>query len=353
MAVTNTATPRKVRLDAEELSILCEQISLILRSGLPLHDGVEALCDNYRQTRFAQRFEAMNQAVLSSGSLYLGLVEAGIFPKYMAEMARIGERTGELDTVMTGLSLYYQREAKMRRAIVNAVTYPLILVGMMAVLITILITQVLPIFQDVYRGMGIETANNPWVSAGVDVGKGVLIAVAVVIALLLLLMALVRLDASGRVKTFIFRWFRPLRRMNNQISASRFASVMAMMLRSGFPLDESLSLISGVISDEDVAKRVDACRTSMECGLSFPDAVDKLEMFETLHSRMIRVGFQAGQTDQVMRKLAEIYEDKVDDTITRSVSMIEPSLVALMSVIIGAILLAVMLPLLSLMGGMV
>jgi type IV pilus assembly protein PilC len=111
---------RMARLSADELSILCEQIALIVRSGLPLHDGVEALCDNYRNTRYAARFQKLRDAVLATGSLYRGLVDAGIFPSYLREMANIGERTGELDTVMSGLALYYQREAKLRRAVVNA-----------------------------------------------------------------------------------------------------------------------------------------------------------------------------------------------------------------------------------------
>lgn len=344
--------PRRTRLEADELSILCEQIALILRSGLPLHDGMEALCENYRQTRFAERFDALNQAVLATGSLYGGIVEAGIFPKYMSEMAHIGERTGELDTVMIGLSLYYQREAKIRRAIVNAVTYPLILVAIMAVLIAVLITRVLPIFEDVFRSMGIDAAANPWMSTGVSVGKGVLLLAGVLIIFLLFTLLLMRIDRTGRVRALVYRRFTPLRRIGNQISAERFASVMAMMLKSGFPLDESLKLVSGVIGEEDVARKVDECRVQMESGLSFPDAVEKLGIFETLHCRMIRVGFYAGQTDSVLKKLAGIYEDEVDDAITHTVSIIEPTLVALMSVIIGAVLLSIMLPLLSLMGGM-
>lgn len=352
MTARQATQPRAARLEADELSILCEQISLILRSGLPLHDGVEALCENYRHTRLADRFEALNQTVLSTGSLYHGIVEAGIFPKYMSEMANIGERTGELDTVMNGLSLYYQREAKIRRAIVNAVTYPLILIAMMAALIAILVTRVLPIFEDVFRSLGIDTASNPWISAGVGIGKVVLLVAGALIIIMLLVLLLMRADRSGHVRAFVYRHIAPMRRIQDQISASRFTSVMAMMLKSGFPLDESLALVGGVVSNAEVARRVEQCRASMQAGMAFPDAVEALGMFETLHCRMIRVGFQAGQTDQVMKKLAEIYEDKVDNAITRAVSLIEPSLVALMSVIIGAILLAVMLPLLSLMGGM-
>ena len=343
---------RMNRLSTDELSILCEQIALIIHSGLPLHDGIEALCDNYQNTRFAAHFTQLRQAVLDTGSLYNGLVAAGIFPRYMSEMANIGERTGELDNVMNGLSVYYQREAKVRRAIINAVSYPLILIAMMSTLIVVLISGVLPIFDGVFRSMGVDSASNPLLSAGVNTGKAILIAAAVLIALLLIVLLLIRIDPSGKIRAFVLKLLPPLRRTGEKISASRFASVMAMMLHSGFPLDESLSLVSGVINDQDLAQKVDACRAHMEDGLSFPDAVDNLGIFQPLHTRMIRLGFQTGQTDSVMKKLAEIYEDEADDAITHTVSIIEPTLVALMSIVIGAILLSVMLPLLSLMGGM-
>lgn len=352
MADRQAGKPKSARLDADELSILCEQIALILHSGLPLHEGVEALCENYRHTRLSDRFEALNQEVLETGSLYRGIVAAGIFPRYLSEMAHIGERTGELDTVMNGLALYYRREAKIRHAIVNAVTYPIILIAIMAALIGVLVTNVLPIFEDVFRGMGMDVSTNPWMRVGIGVGKGALIVAGAGIFITLVVLILLRTDRSGKVRAFLLRYITPLRRTGDKISAGRFASVMAMMLRGGFPLDESLKLVSGVVNSADVAQKVEDCRCRMEAGAAFPDAVESLGIFETLHSRMIRVGFQAGQTDVVMQRLAEIYEDEVDDAIAHTVSIIEPSLVALMSVVIGAILLAVMLPLLSLMGGM-
>lgn len=342
---------RRARLDASELSLLCEQIALILHSGLPLRDGVEALCENYRNTRLAARFVAFSDAVLASGSLYDGIMAAGVFPRYLAEMARIGERTGELDTVMTGLSVYYQREAKIRRAVVNAVTYPLILMSMMAALIAVLITQVLPIFEGVFQSMGTDAAN-PWLSAGVQVGRGILFLVGGLIVLLLLLLLALRLDRTGRVRRAINRFFPAVRAIRDRISAGRFAAVMAMMLRSGYPLDESLGLVRGVMGDTDVADRVDDCRARMAEGQSFPDAVESLNLFAPLHNRMIRLGFHTGQTDAVMQKLASLYEDEVDEAITHIVSVLEPTIVALMSTLIGAILLAVMLPLLTLLGGM-
>lgn len=352
MAPTHASKPRNQRLNADELSILCEQLALIVRSGLPLHDGVDALRENYQDTRHAQAFQTLAKTVLESGSLYQGLQAADIFPGYLCEMANIGERTGELDTVMTGLALYYQREAKLRRAILNAVTYPVILIAIMAALIAVLITGVLPIFDGVFRGMGLDALSSPWLAVGMSIGRTVLMLAAFFLALLLLALVLMRTDHTGKVKATLIKWFAPTRRIAAKISAGRFASVMSMMLRSGYPLQESLKLVSNIITDADVAGKVNVCHTQMEQGASFPDAVNQLGIFEPLHMRMIRVGFQAGQVDGVMKKLADLYDDEVDDAITHAVSIVEPTLAALMSIIIGAILLAVMLPLLSLMGGM-
>ena len=342
------------RLSPTEVSLLCEQIALILRSGLPLHDGVEAVCRNYGKTRYAAAFERLDKQMLETGSLYEGVKAAGVFPAYMAEMTQIGEKTGELDHVMDDLTLYYEREAAISRAVRNAVTYPLILIGMMAALIALLVGRVLPVFNEVFRSMGIDTASasGRWMTLGITVGRVVMIVACVLIVLALLLMALLRTRAGKRLRTLLGRAVPPVRRLNEKLSASRFAACLAMMLRSGYPLEESLDLIGNVVSDESIAGRVRACSESMAQGTPFADAVEKLGLFDPLHCRMIRVGVQAGQTDQVMSKLAQVYADEADDAISRLVSVIEPSLVALMSIIIGAILLAVMLPLLGIMSGM-
>jgi len=352
MAQKQAKPTRETRLSADELSILCEQIALIIRSGLPLHDGIEALCENYQNTHHWPAFQTLNSIVLGSGSLYQGLKSAGIFPSYLIEMANIGECTGELDTVMTGLSLYYHREAKVRRAILSAVTYPVILIAIMSALIFVLITEVLPIYDGVFRSMGLDVIASPWIATGMSVGKVVLIVAAVLLAISVVLLLMTRLDASGRTRAALIKWAAPVRRITTRINAGRFSTVMGMMLRSGYPLQDGLNLVSTVIADVDEARKIVACRDKMEHGLSFPDAVAQLNIFEPLHMRMIRVGFQSGQIDGVMKKLSEIYEDEVDDAITRAVSIVEPALAAFMSIIIGAILLAVMLPLLSLMGGM-
>ena len=111
-----------------------------------------------------------------------------------------------------------------------------------------------------------------------------------------------------------------------------------------------MELIENLFTNKRLRERVSQCRQKMDEGVAFPEAVGDTGIFEPLHCRMISVGFRAGQTDRVMSKLAALYDEEVNTQIGHLVSIIEPSLVALMSIIIGAILMSVMLPLLSIMS---
>jgi len=340
---------RKLRLSNEELSVLCEQVALVLRAGLPVHDGVEALCENYKGTKFEQGFNTLTITVIETGSLATGFKEAGLFPDYLISMTEIGEKTGELDVVMEELSLYYEREAANRRSIKSALFYPLLLIVMMALIISVLVTQVLPIFENVYGSFD-SGSSAGWMNIAVNFGKITLIVAGVLLLLVIILLVVLKLDGSQKVLQWLQNTIKPLRRLEQKLSAARFASTLGMMLRSGFPLEESMELIESLFANKRLRQRVSQCRQKMEEGTAFPDAVGETGIFEPLHCRMISVGFRAGQTDRVMSKLAVLYDEEVNNSIGHLVSIIEPSLVALMSVIIGAILMSVMLPLLSIMS---
>ena len=169
--------------------------------------------------------------------------------------------------------------------------------------------------------------------------------------LFLLLLALLIWYRADREKAerLIGRMFPMIRRLRAMMTASRFASIMEMMLRSGFPLEESMELLDSVFTDEDSRQKIKACRDAIGEGVSIPEAVEKAGIFDPLYGRMIRLGFAAGKTDAVMDKLSEVYEADMDERIGHLISLIEPTLVTVLSLIIGAILLAVMLPMVSIL----
>ncbi len=341
-------------LTAAELSTFCGQVALILEAGLPLYDGMETLAGNESGSANSAIYASASKGVTETGSLYEALKNDKNWPDYLVEMVAIGERSGQLDKVMRGLEAYYAREDRIRSSVSNAITYPLVLGAMLVVIVLVLLWRVLPVFRRVLSSMGggMSESGSVMMRLGVAVGWIVLALVAVVVIAVITGLVLLRTKHRDKVIGLIQKVFPPYRRLNKKLSASRVASVLSMMLSSGFPTDEALEMTSHVLSDKEAAAKVADIRKGLEAGKGFADAVSDTNLFDELHERMLKMGTATGREDQVLGTLATIYEEQVEDGITRLVAIIEPSLVALLSIVIGAVLLAVMLPMAGILSSL-
>ena len=351
MAKTNaTQTP-----SALELSGFCTEVAMMLSSGMPLYDGMETLAQTNSKTPEADLYAKASQAVTRTGSLYDALKEDSRWPAYLTEMVGIGERTGRLEEVMNGLARYYERENRIRAAVMSAVTYPIVLGVMMLLIVLIMILKVLPVFRRVLSGMGIAmtASGNTLMNIGVATGWVVLVLVGLVVLATLVIVALTRTKKRESVMGFVQKLFPPIAKLNRKLSSSRMASVLSMMLSGGFPLDEALNMVPSVLPDKSAAQAIGEIRKKMENGTAFADAINDSGLFDEMHSRMIRMAIAAGREDEVMAKIAAIYEEQVEDGIASLVSIIEPTLVALLSIVIGAVLLSIMLPMAGIISSII
>ena len=338
-----------------ELSAFCSQVALMLGSGMALYDGMEALANAAQGSAEAELYKAVSEGVTETGSLYEALKNDGRWPTYLTEMAAIGERTGRLEEVMNGLAEYYEREGRIRRAIVSAITYPIVLGVMMLLIVLVMILMVLPVFRRVLGSMGVAMTESGemMMNIGTTVGWVVLVIVGIVVVCVLACVILMRTSAREKTLNFLRRIFPPLGRISGRLASSRTASVLSMMLSGGFPLEEALQMVPAVLPDKAAAAEIAGIRNKMDVGESFADAVTQSKLFDPLHSRMIRMGVEAGREDQVMEKIAATYEEEVEEGIAGLVSIIEPTLVALLSIVIGAVLLSVMLPMAGIISSIV
>lgn len=342
-------------MPTEDCAMFCQQVAMVLRSGIPMHDGIEALCESYQDTHYGTYYKQLDEHVKQTGSLYEALCALDIFSPYMVQMVHIGEMAGTLENVMTALGDHYERETQIRKSIHNAITYPLLLILMMAAVIVLLISTVLPVFNQVFRNLGMELSATSATIMGLAMTTGnvVLCVIGLILVITLVLSIVIRTKHREKAFQVINRVIPPIRKINEKLSAQRFASVMAAMMRSGYPIQEAVDLLPLLLTSPSALAKVQVCKDALAEGASFPDAIERTHLFEPLHAKMIRVGFSTGQVDQVMDKLAAMYQTDIDDRIHWLVSIIEPTLVAILSIIIGAILLAVMLPLASILSSII
>jgi type IV pilus assembly protein PilC len=142
----------------------------------------------------------------------------------------------------------------------------------------------------------------------------------------------------------------PVRRVNARLSTARYASALSMMLAAGYPVEDAIQLAPSVVTDEKHRRQAELAQNELLAGGSFPQAAEKSGLFDPMHEKMIRFGTAAGKLDAVMDKLSGVYMSEADDAIHNVIAMIEPTLVAVLSIVIGGILLSVMLPLLSVLS---
>ena len=344
-------------MSSEELSSFCDQIALMLSSGMTLRDGIEMLAEDEMKDKSLKNrpYTNLYKIVDETGSLYVALKEnEEDWPSYMIEMVDIGEQTGRLEDIMISLSTYYQREGRIRSAATSAITYPLVLGVMLVVIIGILLWRVLPIFRRVLAslGVGASSSGSVLMEIGTWVGWGVLILIGLIVLAAIVIAILMKTKARDGVLKFLKNLFPPVRRLSEKLSASRVAGILSLMLSSGFPMENALEMAPAALADQESIDKVAGLRKNMQEGDTFSEALSKSGLFADFHHRMMKVAAASGHEPQVMGKIAEIYEEQVEDGLDHLISIVEPTLVALLCVVIGAILLSVMLPMAGVLSAM-
>ena len=348
---------KKRIMSSEELSSFCDQIALMLSSGMTLRDGIEMLAeDEMKEKNLKVRpYTNLYKVVDETGSLYIAMKEnEEDWPSYMIEMVDIGEQTGRLEDIMISLSKYYQREGRIRSAAVSAITYPLVLGVMLVVIIAILLWRVLPVFRRVLESIGVGGSGSSsfLMQVGTYAGWAVLILIGLVIIAAIVIIILLKSKARNKTMKFLKNLFPPVRKLTEKLSASRVAGILGLMMTSGFPMENALEMAPAALADEESVEKVRFIREEMKKDQTFTDALSKSGLFADFHNRMLKVGAASGHEPQVMDKIAEIYEEQVEDGLDRLISIVEPTLVALLCIVIGAILLSVMLPMAGVLSSM-
>jgi len=346
-----TAQKKKKMLPYDEVSLFCEQSALILKSGVPVVDGLEAILDEDGSGE-DQSFKTLLQTIGGRDQLSEGLEAAGVFPDYMIKMVKIGEVTGKLDEVMEALATYYRRESEIRKTLRSAVVYPAMLVLVMAAVIVILVTQVMPIFDRVFKSLGteVDSSMSGIVTVGTTLGTVVMILLGLAFVALIAFGIIYKVKGTEFGNALAGKLVPPIGRLFQTISKARFAAAMSLMQVAGLPMEQSLGLAQELPFDAVTKDKIGVCVKNMtEDMMDAPQAITNAKLYDPVYLKIIKAGYQAGQMDSAMERVAEIYEEKTDNDVRSLVGRIEPTLVVVLAVAIGSILLSVMLPLAGMM----
>jgi type IV pilus assembly protein PilC len=343
----------KHTLSAEELSAFCAQMALTVKTGIPLSEAVMLLRDDSETSSAKTLLGSILEGLEAGEPLAASLRRTGVFPEYMTQMIEIGEASGRLDSVLDSLATYYAREDNIGKSIRSAVTYPAIMLAILVAIILILVIKVLPIFNKVFTSLGGDLS--PFAQGAMNVGQAISnysVAIIIVIAAIAVALLIMRATQGGRnaQKRFAQNMFKKL---SLKMAAGKFASGMSLMLASGLDIDRAVGLTLPLMDNPVMHGRVSRLKELIEQGKAFSESVVETHVFTGMEARLLVLGFKSGNIDTVMEKIAQDYEDQTDERLDNLISIIEPTMVAVLCVIVGLILLSAMLPLLAVMTSIV
>ena len=342
----------KKKLRASELSLFCGQIGIFLSSGISLLEGLEIMSEDIGGKRLQKTIQALSGAIHDRKTLSEGMELSGMFPEYLVRMVVIGETSGNLENVMRSLAQFYEKQQRVNEHITHAVVYPLVLILIMGAVVFLLTTQVLPMLGDILTSFGGEmpAVATALMKCGGFVAKNYIVILSLFVALFILYF-ICRITASGRLTLDKLKATFPLARgLYRKITAGRFSAAMTFLSTGDIDMDLSLKMAGDILSNSYISGRIEECRKNSAYGEPIYEILARSGMFPNKFSKMLSIGFKSGDSDVVIRQLADTYEYEVDKALAGITDSIEPVFVIFLSLIVGIIIISTILPLVRIMS---
>lgn len=339
-------------VEAKDLALFCKELSTMLMSGISMVRAIEIIVG---EEGISPKVKEVYQAVLSDLKRGISFSEAletkKAFPDLMIGMVRSGEGSGNLDKVTQRLAIHYDKENQLNQQIKSAMTYPMALLGMCVAVVVIMVTFILPQFEEMFAGM--ETLPTPTVIL-LKVADFITNQWYVAIILAVLLFTLFRILLRIRnVKRVIDYWkvhLPVVGALNKVTYSARFSRTISSLYSSGMPLVSALQTAGATIGNVYIEEQFGKVTTMVRSGVPLSKALMEVDGLVNKLSATIMIGEESGQLDTMLDSLAQKMEGEAEEATKRLVTLLQPILICIMAFIVGGIVVAIMLPIYSSYG---
>lgn len=340
----------------KDLALFTRQFSVMLDAGLPLVQCLEIL-GQQQDNKFFQKSIFQVRADVEAGMTLADSMakHPRVFEPLYTNMVAAGETGGILDIILQRLSTYLEKMVKLKSDVKSALIYPIAVIVISIVVISIIMIVVIPAFKNIFEGLLGPGERLPWLTEMVVSISQFMASywwlIAIVVAVFVFAgKAYYKTDQGQHlIDGMLLKLpiFGPILR---KIAIARFSRTLSTLLSSGVPILESLDITARTAGNIVVGEAILKIRAGIEQGQTFVEPLKASTIFPVMVSQMIGVGEQTGALDAMLSKIADFYEQEVDAAIANLLSLMEPAMILFLGVTIGTIVIAMYLPLFTLIG---
>jgi type IV pilus assembly protein PilC len=345
------------KVKAKDLSIFTRQFSVMIDAGLPLVQCLDILAQQQENKYFQQTLLQVRQDVEEGSTLAAAMARhPRVFDQLFSNMIDAGETGGILDIILQRLSTFIEKIVKLKRDIISAMIYPAAVILLAIGAVAVIMVVVIPQFQAIFLGLlgpGEQLPLPTRIVVGISnflAGWGGLAALVSIIAITVSTRFYYRTPGGRHVIDHLLLKVPILGDIFRKIAVARFSRTLSTLLSSGVPILQSLDITAKTAGNVIIEEAITKVRVGVERGESFVEPLKATEVFPHMVSQMIGIGEQTGALDSMLGKIADFYEQEVDSAIANLLTLMEPLLIGFLGVTIGSIVIAMYLPLFTLIG---
>lgn len=342
----------------KDLSMFCRQFATMINAGVSLVRCLDVLEQQTSSVRLKEIIRDIEAEIQGGATLSRSMNKyPKVFTNLTVGLVRAGEVGGVLDETLDRLAGFLENDMALRRKVKAAMTYPVLVMVVAVLIVTFLVTFILPKFMQLFTDLGMKEDSFP---APTRLLMGVshfmtskwYIMIVIIIASTI---ALNRIKATKTGKRYfdIMKLKAPVfGALNHKIAIARFSRTFSTLLSSGVPILQAMETVAGTVDNDVIADAILMSRAAIREGDTISDPLSASKMFPPMVVQMITIGEETGQLDSMLSKVADFYESEVDAALESLTAALEPLLIVFLGGVVGFIVIAMFMPLVAIIGGL-
>jgi type IV pilus assembly protein PilC len=343
------------KVKSKVLTAFTRQLATLIDAGLPLLRGLDVLRKGEKNPALKRTLGQLSEAVEGGSTFSEALAQhPKIFTKLYVNMVRAGEAGGVLDVTLSRLADFQEKAQKIKNKVVSAMVYPTVVIVVALTIVLFLMAVIVPKFQDIFKDLGNGEAL-PGLTlfvmglSDIVLHKGWL--VAIVLVALVVGIKMTGKTQKGRFALDKLKLSAPVfGQMIRKVAIARFTRTLGTLIASGVPILQALNIVRETAGNAVIADAVTHVHDAVKEGERIVQPLEASHVFPPIVISMVDVGEETGALPDMLMKIADVFDDEVDNAVGAITSLLEPIMIVFLAVVVGVIVIAMFLPLIKIMG---
>lgn len=345
------------KVDEMALAVFARQFSTMINAGMTILHSLECLAEQTEDRKLWQTLVAVRRHVEAGAPLSTGMAQfPAVFSTLFVNMIKAGEMGGVLDEVLDRLATFMEKDITLRKKVKGALTYPMMILAMAVIIVGLLVTFVLPTFVEMFDGMNVELPLPTQVLLAITKGArnpAILLPFFGGLGGLWVLFQKYNATPSGKRNIDLIKLNVPIfGAINKKVAISRLCRTLGTLIASGVPIMQALEIVGKASGNEIIATVIERTRDSIREGGSIVEPLKASALFPPMTVQMIGVGEETGNLDGMLNKISDFYDVEVEHLLGSLTAALEPLMIMGMGGVVGFIVIAIFMPLFSLINKM-